>query len=233
MSATHDVCVSFGCEPKKSRDIKCFVRSNGVDDMVLNARSFRTAWFGGADVEPAINLHRINADDLSANSLGDQQRNRGFPTRGRPRDIDWVHSGPFFGERWRGLRLLPPGKNEQQPNPGANRHIGNVECGESDFAPAALLKIKIDEVDDMPAKEPIDQVPDDAAKNQAERDLAEDRPRIKMAPIQKQKQKRNERYDCEELVISMEHAPRSAGVAPMDELEKAVDDNAFFAAKNE
>ena len=63
--------------------------------MVRHARALLGRWLGRADVELAVELHRVARDDLGADSFGDTQSQVGLARRGRPDDGEdrWRHGG--------------------------------------------------------------------------------------------------------------------------------------------
>ena len=67
-----------------------------------------------------------------------------------------------------------PGDEENQPDAGANRAVGDVEGGKSNFAAATLLNIKINEIHDGVTawQKPVGQISRDAAENESERNLS-------------------------------------------------------------
>ena len=127
--------------------------------------------------------------------------------------------------------LVFPGDEENQSDAGADGGVGDVEGGKADFIAAARLHVKIDEVHDVMAArhQPVGEVAGDAAEDQAEGDLAGQRVRVEMVPREKQRDEGEERDEGERAVVAAEEAPRRAGVAPVDELEKAGDDDLFVA----
>ena len=127
-----------------------------------------------------------------------------------------------------------PGDEKNQPYTGADGTIGNIEGGKTDFTAAALLQIKIKKIHDRVAarQQAIGQITGDAAKNQAEGDLAGQRVRIEVMPREEQRDEGEEHDDDEGAVVAAENVPRCAGVTPVNELEKTVNDD-FLVTRSE
>jgi len=123
-----------------------------------------------------------------------------------------------------------PGDEENQTHAGTNRGVRDVERGKSDFISAALLQVEINEIHDGVAsgQQAIGEVPGDAAEDESECDLPGQRVRVEMVPREKQRDESDEGDERERAVVAAKQAPRSAGVAPMDEFEEAGNDNPFF-----
>src|SRR5688572_17610035 len=83
----------------------------------------------------------------------------------------------------------------------------------------------------MPDEKTVNQVAGDAAKDQAERGLADDRASVEIFAVNKQKQQCDQRHNGEKLVVAAQDAPRRAGVSPVHELEKSVEHHVFVAMK--
>ena len=128
--------------------------------------------------------------------------------------------------------LASPRYQEHQPNAGADGAVGHVEGREADLVTASLVQVKANEVNDAVARgqQAVGEVPGDATKDQAKGDLAQERARVKMMPAQEENEQRGQRDDGEQLVVAAEQTPRGAGVAPMHELEKTINDHPFLSA---
>src|SRR6266511_3746178 len=149
-----------------------------------------------------------------------------LPGCGRLREFSALF-GRRFGGGGSSLVLLP-GEQKQQRHAGADGAIGDVEGGEADFSAATPAEVKVNEIHDVAVPETVHQVAGDTAENQPERKLTEQRLRIEVVPAQKQHQQSDEGEDGEQLVAAgelIEQAPCRAGVAPVNELEKAFDDH--------
>ena len=59
-----------------------------VDEVVRHPGALGERRLGGADVEPAVDLQRVGVDDLSAQSLGESERQRALSRCGRTDDGD-------------------------------------------------------------------------------------------------------------------------------------------------
>jgi hypothetical protein len=68
--------------------------------MMLDGGSLRFRNLGGADVEPAIQLHGIAVDDLTLKFLRDPQRERAFSSAGRTYDCN-KDAGRGWPRVWR------------------------------------------------------------------------------------------------------------------------------------
>src|SRR5262245_19403097 len=121
-----------------------------------------------------------------------------------------------------------PGQEEDESDAGADGAVGDVEGGEADFAAAALPEVEVDEVNHVTEAQAIGEVAENAADDEAEGQLAEGRARIKMVAREIENYERHDGDDGEDLVASAEHAPGRTAVFPMDEFEKAVEDNPFL-----
>lgn len=53
---------------------KLLVQIDDVDKVVMDAAALGSSEFGGADVEPSVDLNGVTTDDFSANALGQSQR---------------------------------------------------------------------------------------------------------------------------------------------------------------
>ena len=73
--------------------------------------------------------------------------------------------------------LVFPSDEENQRHAGADGGVGDVERGKTDFIAAALLEVETEKVHHfMPAgQQTVGEIPGDAAKNQAEGNLARQR----------------------------------------------------------
>src|SRR5205807_7558667 len=135
-----------------------------------------------------------------------------------------------FGRGSRGLIFLPR-EQEEQRYPGADGAVGDIESRKANFAAAPTCDVKVDEIHHVAVSEAVHQITSNAAENQPERKLAEQRVRIKVVPGKKQHQQRHQRENGQQLIAAgelIEQAPRRAGVAPMAELEETVDDHLFL-----
>ena len=63
-----------------------FVGVENIDQVMRHARPFGVGRLGGADIHPAVDLHRVAGDDLAPESLGERKRERALARRGRPDD---------------------------------------------------------------------------------------------------------------------------------------------------
>jgi hypothetical protein len=96
------------------------------------------------------------------------------------------------------------------------------------MAVAAQLHVKADEIHDFMADQPVGKISGDAAEDEPERNLADERVRIEMMPREKQRDEREQADERERAVVAAEQTPRRAGVAPMDEFKKSGDDDALL-----
>ena len=66
--------------------IHLFAQRHGADQMMRRFRQGRLIWLRRQQIESAINLKRIRADDFGADLPRDFRSELGFPGRGRPDD---------------------------------------------------------------------------------------------------------------------------------------------------
>ena len=130
--------------------------------------------------------------------------------------------------------LVFPGDEKNERHTGANGGIGDVECGETNFAAATLLQIEAKKIHHfLPAGQyPVGEIPGNPAKDQAKRNLAGQGVRIKMVSREKQGNEREQGYDGQRDVVAAEKAPSCARVAPVNEFEKAINDDFFVVGWN-
>ena len=130
---------------------------------------------------------------------------------------------------WRVLGF--PGDEKNQPDAGANGGVGDVEGGKINDASAALLQVKIKKIHDRVAtgQQAVSEVAGDAAENQAEGNLAGERVRTEVVARKKQRDEREQGDQGERGVVAAEEAPRCAGVAPVNQFEKTINDGLFVA----
>ena len=62
-------------------DVVGLGRGDDVDEVVWHPAPFGRPRLGGADVEPPVDRHRVDADDLCPQTLGHPDPQRGFPGR--------------------------------------------------------------------------------------------------------------------------------------------------------
>lgn len=126
-----------------------------------------------------------------------------------------------------------PGEEKNQPHAGANGGVGDVEGGKINDAAAALLQVKIKKIHNRVAagQQAVGEVAGDAAENQAEGNLAGERVRTEVMAREKQRDKREQADQGECGVVAAEETPRRAGVAPVDQFEKTINDDLFVAQK--
>src|SRR5258708_40159328 len=78
----------------------------------------------------------------------------------------------FYFPVLRSPRVIFPRQNKQQPDPDANRAVGDVEGGKTGFRTAARAKIKSEKIHHVPEKQAVAEIAENAAEHEAERDLA-------------------------------------------------------------
>src|SRR5689334_12965032 len=93
------------------------------------------------------------------------------------------------------------------------------------------MQIKINEVDDLLSRrqQPVREISGDAAEDQAKGELSQGCARLEVMPAEKQNEQRDKRDDGQQFVVSAKHAPGCAGVAPVNELEEAINHNLLLA----
>ena len=127
--------------------------------------------------------------------------------------------------------FVAPGDEKDQADAGADGGVSDVERRETNFAAAALLHKKVNEINDLMAarQQTVGEIAGDAAEDETECNLAGDGVGIEMMPREKQRDKRQQRDEGQRTVVAAKQTPRRAGVAPVDEFEKAADDDFFVA----
>ena len=75
---------------------------------------------------------------------------------------------------------------------------------------------------------PIDQVANDAADQQTQRQSSSGCPSVEMAPGGVEDGERGQGNQCQEAVVVTKEAPRRAGITPVHKFEKTVDDDSFL-----
>src|ERR1041385_5287190 len=105
---------------------------------------------------------------------------------------------PAFGWGRGGVGPLSR-KQRQQRDSGANSAVGDVKGGEAKFTAAPAIEVKIDEVHHMPVNEPVQEVARDAAADEAEGKLPQQRVRIEVMPGKKQHQERGDGENGEQF----------------------------------
>jgi hypothetical protein len=131
-------------------------------------------------------------------------------------------SGTLFGQLGVpfALHFLAPGKNKKQPNTGADCGIGDVKGGKTYLMTVAGLEKEVDEVDNVLSKQAINQVTDNSAEDETERDLAQVGASIEMLSKDKKDQQSDEGDDGKSFIVVLEHAPGSACIAPMNKFKE-------------
>jgi len=92
----------------------------------------------------------------------------------------------------------------------------------------AAQDIKIQEIDHMPDADAVDEVADNSAEDQAQRNLAGESLGIEVMPLPDQDQEGHGRDEGQNPIVAAEHAPGRAGVSPVDKFEKSFDDHLFL-----
>ena len=85
-----DVRASLARQSGESPRIERLAHLDHINQMMRHALPFVRRWFGGADVESAIDLHGIDGNDLAVEPLGQRQRHRGLAHGSRAGDEDWT-----------------------------------------------------------------------------------------------------------------------------------------------
>ena len=80
--------------------------------------------------------------------------------------------------------FIAPGDEEDQADAGANRGISEVEGGKAEFAAAAALHIKVNEINDRVAagQKTVGEIAGNATKDETKGDLAGQRVGVEMMP---------------------------------------------------
>ena len=83
-----DFCNSLLREPDELRGVKRLVQIADVNQVMRHAGAFGGRRLGGADVQAAIDLHRVHGDDFAADFFRERQRGFRFAHGGRPGEED-------------------------------------------------------------------------------------------------------------------------------------------------
>ena len=85
-------------EPGELRGVERFGQIADVNQVMRHAGAFGGRRFGRADVESAIDLHRVHGNDFAADAFGELQRDLGFADGGWAGD---EHRARMEDGRWR------------------------------------------------------------------------------------------------------------------------------------
>ena len=138
-----------------------------------------------------------------------------------------LQSGAGRGLRRTG-RVALEREDEQEPDPDADGAVGNVKGRKAGLLSVAADDVKAEKVDDMADTDSIEEIAENAAKDEPERKLAAESVDIEVVTGQEQDDERSERRGGEDRIVATEHAPGGTGVAPMHELKKTFDDDALL-----
>src|SRR5438552_1060033 len=127
-----------------------------------------------------------------------------------------------------GKPLTAPSQQENQANSRADGAVGHIEGREADFSAAALLQVEVKKIDNMLGPQTVDEVAENAATDQAESKLSQQAASIKMMPAKKQYKQSNDRDGGQQSIVAPEQAPGGSGIAPVNELEKTLNDHFFL-----
>src|ERR1019366_7542454 len=75
-------------EANELRCVEGFVQIANVNEVMRHAGAFGRRWLGRADVQPAINLHRVGGDDFATDFFRERECNCRFSNRRRPGEED-------------------------------------------------------------------------------------------------------------------------------------------------
>ena len=126
-----------------------------------------------------------------------------------------------------------PGNQDEQTDAHANRAVGDVEGGKADFHAVAGEEIKAQEINHLMADDSIHQIARDAAADQPQGNLAQEGLDVEVAAPEHQAEQGRGGNPFQDFVAVMEEAPGRAGVAPIDEAEKAVNDDPVLLGPEE
>lgn len=122
------------------------------------------------------------------------------------------------------------GEDKQEADPDTDCAIGNVERRETNLIiRAAALDVKAHEINYVADANSVQEVAEDAPKNEAERHLAPKRVDIEVVAGQKKNDEGGQGGEGQDAVVAAEDTPGRASVAPVDEFKKAVDDDLFLS----
>lgn len=123
--------------------------------------------------------------------------------------------------------LVAPGEQENEGHADTNRAVRHIEGGKTGFVAAALQQIESQEIHHVLPQNPVREVPHDAADDEAEGELSQQRMRVEVVPAEKQDDERGDGDEGQPVVFARERAPGSAGVLPMNEFEESGQHGAF------
>ena len=123
--------------------------------------------------------------------------------------------------------LVAPGEQEHECDASANGAVRYIECRETNW-PGCTLHVEVQEIDHVLDSNAVNQISEDAADDHAESDLAEQRAGVEMMPREVQDEQCGKRDDCEQAVVTGEHAPGGARVTPVDQFEETFDHDLLF-----
>src|SRR6185312_5184651 len=121
------------------------------------------------------------------------------------------------------MMLIAPCHQKHKRDAHTDHTVRYVECRKSPLFAAALPHIKSQKIHHLLPKNPVHQIPRDAANHQPERKLPQQRVRIKMVPAEIQDDQGRDGDERQEAVLPAERTPRRAGIFPIHKLEKTVD----------
>ena len=118
-----------------------------------------------------------------------------------------------------------PRKQEEQADADADGAVRDVEGGKASDLAIATDDVEVEEIDDVlsAGQQAINEVADDAAKDEAERNLSAKRVNVEVMAGKKEDEESDDGDDGQRTVIPGEHAPSCASVSPVNEFEEATD----------
>ena len=111
--ATVDFVGGPACVAEELGSIESFSRIKDVDEMMRQTGSFFRRGLGGADVQAAVDLHRVYGDDFAIEPFRELKGDFGFANSRRTRDQQLT---PVHGSAWRaGLRRAAQRTEPRRP----------------------------------------------------------------------------------------------------------------------
>jgi hypothetical protein len=85
-----------------------------------------------------------------------------------------------------------------------------------------LLHVEVEEINDMFDRQSVDQVSNDATKDEPKGELPGESAGVEVVTAEEQDEQSDQSYHRKQLVVARELTPGCPGVAPVDKLEEAV-----------
>lgn len=127
-----------------------------------------------------------------------------------------------------GSMLVAPGDEEHEGYANAYCAVSHIEGGKAGFVSTPLHEIEAQKINDVLAKNAVDEITHNASDDEAKSELAQERVRVEMVAAEKQNDQRNNRDNRQCSVFPGERTPGRARVLPVHELEEARQNQPFI-----